>query len=296
MADMLEAPHEGDWGNFVQEQYFDLSREAGFDFVRLPVRWSAYAETDWPYTLDPIFLARVDEVIGWALARNLTVIIDFQNYDELISDPWNNADRFTGIWKQLAEHYKDVPAQVLFELLNEPTDQLDAALWNQYIGETLAAIRESNPTREVIVGPSHLNAYDWVTTLDLPDDPHLTVTFHYYLPVEFTHQGVDWNLGESQKWLGTTWAATDMQQADIVRRFDLVSDWAKRKNVRILLGEFGTYYKADMDSRVRWTQFVARQAESHGFAWAVWEFTDNFGIYDTAKNAWNESLLKALIP
>src|SRR5512134_2270109 len=32
LGNMLEAPNEGEWGLFVQEEYFDLIKEAGFDF------------------------------------------------------------------------------------------------------------------------------------------------------------------------------------------------------------------------------------------------------------------------
>ena len=42
-GNMLEAPNEGDWGLRVQEKYFDLVKEAGFDFVRLQVRWNSHA-------------------------------------------------------------------------------------------------------------------------------------------------------------------------------------------------------------------------------------------------------------
>jgi endoglucanase len=66
--------------------------------------------------------------------------------------------------------------------------------------------------------------------------------------------------------------------------------------VRILLGEFGTYSTADAASRVRWTSFVARLAEQHGFPWAYWEFAAGFGIYDPASQSWRTDLLHALIP
>jgi endoglucanase len=71
-GNMLEAPNEGEWGLRVQEEYFDRAKEAGFDFVRLPIRWSTHAEQESPYTIDPAFLARVDEVVNWALNRDLT--------------------------------------------------------------------------------------------------------------------------------------------------------------------------------------------------------------------------------
>ncbi|HLO33477.1 MAG TPA: glycoside hydrolase family 5 protein [Anaerolineales bacterium] len=299
LGNMLEAPREGDWGLTVREEYLDLIKQAGFDFVRLPVNWKAhtkrtgYDDGDTGYTIEPAFFARVDEVVGWALKRNLSIIIDFHSYEDLMSDP--NLNQFWFLWKQIAEHYQDYPAQVLFELVNEPHGQLTAALWNEYIRDVLEAVRQTNPIRDVVIGPVNWNAYDWISTLDLPEDKHLIVTFHYYLPFQFTHQGADWVEG-SNPWLGTTWDATETEKAEITNHFDLVADWAKRHgNMRILLGEFGAYSRADMASRVRWTEYVRSEAERHGFAWSYWEFASGFGIYDPDAKVWREDLLKALI-
>ncbi|HUE97905.1 MAG TPA: cellulase family glycosylhydrolase, partial [Anaerolineales bacterium] len=194
-----------------------------------------------------------------------------------------------------AEHYRDYPPQVMFELLNEPTNNITAPLWNIYIHDALRVIRESNPTRDVIFGPVNWNAHDWISTLDVPDDDHIIVTFHYYLPFQFTHQGAEWVEG-SDHWLGTIWPDNEERKREIARDFELVEDWAQRHQVRILLGEFGAYSRADMDSRVRWTEFVRREAERYGFAWAYWELASGFGVYDPAAKAWRDDLLKALIP
>jgi endoglucanase len=299
LGNMLEAPNEGEWGLFVQEEYFDLIKEAGFDFVRLPVRWFAHTKDighddgDIGHEITPEFFARVDEVVGWALERNLKIIIDFHHYDELMSNP--NAEQFLFMWRQIAEHYQGYPPEVMFELLNEPTGNINAPLWNIYIHDALRLIRNSNPTRDVIFGPVNWNAYDWISILDVPNDEHIIVTFHYYLPFQFTHQGAEWVEG-SDPWVGTTWDATEAERAEITRHFDSVADWAQRHNVRILLGEFGAYSKADMDSRVRWTEYVAREAERHGFAWSYWELASGFGIYDPDAKVWREVLLEALIP
>ncbi|HLO15963.1 MAG TPA: glycoside hydrolase family 5 protein [Anaerolineales bacterium] len=295
LGNMLEAPKEGEWGLTVQEEYFDLIKQAGFDFVRLPVRWNTHAEEAAPYTLDPAFFTRIDQIVGWALRRNLAIILDFHHYEEMMTDPRRNKERFLAIWKQIAEHYKDYPPSVLFELLNEPNNQIDAALWNQDVSEALAIVRESNPIRDVVIGPVNWNAYDWISTLDVPAEEHIIVTFHYYLPFQFTHQGAEWVEG-SVSWLGTTWDATEAEKAEITAHFDSVADWAKRHHVRILLGEFGAYSKADLASRLRWTNYVAREAERHGFAWSYWEFASGFGIYDPYVKVWKEELLKALIP
>lgn len=295
-GNMLEAPNEGEWGLYVQEEYFDLVKEAGFDFVRLPVRWNTHAEQDAPYTIDPAFFTRVDQVIHWALERDLTIIVDFHHYEEIMTDPWGHKDRYLGIWKQVAEHYKDYPSNVLFELLNEPNTTLDAQLWNQYLVEALGIVRETNPTRDVIIGPVNWNSYEWLSTLDVPDDEHLIATFHYYSPFQFTHQGAEWAGEEAQGWLGTKWGS-DAEKTEVIKNFDSVADWsARHNNIRILLGEFGAYSKAPQESRVRWTTFVREQAEAHGFAWAYWELASGFGVYDPDAKVWRGDLLKALIP
>jgi hypothetical protein len=49
-------------------------------------------------------------------------------------------------------------------------------------------------------------------------------------------------------------------------------------------------------SRTRWTDFVAREAERRGFAWAYWEFCSGFGVYDWDAGQWKNELLDALLP
>jgi len=296
LGDALEAPKEGAWGVIIEPGYFELIKKAGFDSVRIPIRWEAHAAPDAPYTIDPPFFVRVDQLINGALEQDLVVILDFHNYPELMTNPQGHQERYLALWQQIAGYYKSYPSTLLFELLNEPGDQLDAAQWNALSGKALNLVRQSNPSRNVILGGANLNGYDQLEKLELPqDDRHLIVTFHYYNPFEFTHQGADWVAGMDAH-LGTSWEASQAEKAAISAHFDQVADWAKTHDRPILLGEFGAYSEADMDSRVRWTSFVARQAEKHGFAWAYWEFCSKFGIYDPDADVWREPLLKALVP
>ncbi len=184
----------------------------------------------------------------------------------------------------------------MFELLNEPNDWLNAATWNDYARDALQVIRVSNPKRVVIIDSPESSYYAWINTLEVPHDLHVMVTFHYYNPFRFTHQGADWVGVDTSSWLGTQWLGTDAEKAAIERDFDVVSAWAQRQHVRILLGEFGAYSKADMPSRIRWTSFVAQTAERHGFPWAYWEFAAGFGVYDPVAKTWRLDLLQALIP
>lgn len=190
-GDMLEAPQEGAWGLKIEERFFDLTKAAGFTAIRVPIRWNAHALAQAPYTVDPAFFDRVDWVVAQARKRGLSVILDFHHYLELMADPAGHRERFLAIWSHIAEHYRNQPEDVLFEVLNEPNDKLNTA-WNDIQPQALAVIRKSNPSRVVIVGGANWSDVSGLSRLQLPDDPNLIVTFHDYSPFSFTHQGADW--------------------------------------------------------------------------------------------------------
>ena len=193
-ANMLEAPYEGAWGLFAEERYFDHAKAAGFDHVRLPVSWAYHADATAPYTIDSLFIERVDWCIEQLLQRELKIIVNFQYYGEFNQQPAVEKARFLGIWRQIAERYANQPNQLLFEPFNEPHGVFneDPQLWNDIIPEYLTVIRETNPNRKVIVGPTHWNSAAKLPSLELPEDPNLIVTIHHYDPFDFTHQGAFW--------------------------------------------------------------------------------------------------------
>ena len=51
-----------------------------------------------------------------------------------------------------------------------------------------------------------------------------------------------------------------------------------------------------MDSRVRWTSFVARSVEKLGWSWGYWQFDGDFIVYDMKSQKWVEPIRGALIP
>jgi endoglucanase len=293
----LEAPKEGDWGVTIKTSYFNITREAWFSSFRFPVCWSAHALTKKPYTIDPDFFARMDWIIFQAMQRDVIVIVTMHHYNELYKDPSGHKERFLAIWKQIAEHYRDYPPVVVFEPLNEPHDNLNADKWNKLLKEVLVVIRKSNPTRTVILGPANYNDIRMLNTLELPkNDPNIIVTAHYYLPYEFTHQGAHW-APDSNAWLGTKWTGTDSEKQMITKDFDDAAAWAKKNNRPFFIGEFGAVNKADMDSRVLWTKFVADAAIERGFSFAYWDFcSEYFGICDPNTLSFRKPLLEALIP
>lgn len=296
LGNALEAPAEGEWGVVLREEYFQLIKQAGFTGVRVPIRWSAHAAVDSPYTIDRSFFDRIDWVLHQARSNDLAVVINIHHYEELFSEPAKHRARFLALWRQIAARYREQDPEVMFEILNEPHDGLTAQLWNQYLVEALQMIRESNPDRTVIVGTAEWGGISKLNALELPaEETNLIVTVHYYNPFHFTHQGAEWVSG-SDAWLGTRWTASGSEKKAVDDDFNQVMNWSSQHNRPVFLGEFGSYSKADMDSRYLWTRYVREACEKRGFAWSYWEFAAGFGIYDPVKKEWREPLLQALIP
>jgi endoglucanase len=295
LGNALEAPKEGDWGMKIEAEFFPLIKQAGFQHVRLPVKWTAHASKEAPYKIEDAFISRVDTLLKQAQDAKLRVVLNHHHYDELDKKPKEELPRAVAIWKQIAARYKDRGDWLVFELMNEPHEELNKDnVWTEMIPPLLAAVRETNPKRAVIIGPPFWNGMWALGKFKLPDDPNLIVTVHYYNPFHFTHQGASW-AKDSEKWLGTKWTGSEAEVAAITKEFDATAKWAQENNRPIYLGEFGAYEKADLESRQLWTATIAGEAVKRGWSFAYWEFGAGFGVYDREKKMWREGLKQALL-
>jgi endoglucanase len=267
-----------------QNEHFKLIRDAGFSNVRINLHPFQYGRADAGGTINPTWFETLDWAVQQARANKLMVILDLHEFTAMGRDPEQNRERFLAMWRQIAEHYKD-----------EPNGKLTPELWNKLLGEALAVIRRSNPTRTVIIGPGQWNNPSALEKLVLPEnDRNLIVTVHYYSPMQFTHQGAAWTNQRDK--VGIPWEGTPKERQAIERDFEKVQTWAQKHNRPIFLGEFGAYDRADMASRVRYINFVTRQAERLGWSWAYWQFDSDFIVYDIPKKHWIEPIRDALVP
>jgi endoglucanase len=276
-------------------RHFTEIKRAGFDFVRLNLQ--SFKHMDAQNRLDPKWLGKLDDVVRHAQAAGLGVILDEHDFDACSSDLAMCRVKLPAFWNQVAPRYADAPRNVAFELLNEPHAQLDAAAWNAFIPELLSIVRKTNPTRIVVVGPTSWNSLKELPTLKLPNDPNLLVTFHYYEPFHFTHQGATWAGEEVKKLHGVKWGS-EADRAAVRADFDQVAAWSAANQRPILLGEFGAYDKSGtpLDLRTAYIGAVRDEAARRGFGWAYWQFEGDFVVWDMAKQRWIEPIKKVLVP
>ena len=290
IGNALDAPKDIFWGVEFKDEYFATVKKAGFDGVRLPVRFSDYVVDG---KLDENFMKKIDKHIEAGLNQGLYIILDFHHFNEIMDKPVENRHLLLQIWQQLSVRYSKYSDKLVFEILNEPQKNLTADLWNEYLAGAVKIIRQNNPKRYIIIGAGSYNNIADLKKLILPKTDNLIVTFHYYEPPEFTFQDNPY-LGYEQ-YKNIKWQSSFSERLKIARDFLQVKQWAIDNKVPVFLGEFGVNKNVPENMRVLWTECVRKEAEQDDFSWGYWEFGSAFGIYDLNKNEWDKALLQALL-
>lgn len=276
LGNTFEPPTEAGWNNpKAQEYYFDLYKEAGFDCVRIPVRWDGYTGKTTPYNVSDTYLDRVEQVIDWGLERGLFIVIN-THHDDWIKTSYTetNKARFDSIWSQIAVRFKDKPEKLIFEIINEPHG-LTKAQNDDLHARVLSIIRKTNPKRLVIFQGHNWGGSDELITAAIPSDNYVIGSFHSYDPYLFGLEGQ-----------GTWGSASDYTQLE--NKFKSVSNWSVNNNIPVFLGEFGSLKSCDFNSRMRHYRAYVELSQKYGFACMAWDDGGNFRIMERQQKTWDE--------
>ncbi|WNM33649.1 cellulase family glycosylhydrolase [Streptomyces sp. Li-HN-5-11] len=310
LGNTLDAfPTETSWGNpLTTKAVFDTVRAAGYRSVRIPVTWSSAQDTTAPYTIDPKYLARVKQVVDWAISDGLYVDLNVHH------DSWQwiknitTADhdavlaRFDSTWQQIAAAFKDEPRKLLFESVNEPqfSDNATDAQKTQAMDELNTSfhtvVRKSggrNATRVLLLpdqntSPTPQKMSELYTTITKLHDPNLGATVHYYSfwPFSVNNGGF------------TTY--NQQTQQDLIDDFTAVHDVFVAKGIPVYLGEYGTlsypdFTKPDQIERgeaFKYFEQLGYEARINGITTSLWD-AGSFLNRNTLQ--WRDPELTALI-
>jgi endoglucanase len=276
LANTLEPPNEGEWGPAFRDEDARILRSAGFSTVRVPVNFLGHARASAPYTLDRRFMERARHVIDTLRASGLNFIVDHHNNDDLSAAPNSNRDRSAAVWRQVAAALRDEPANVWFELLNEPHGNLTNANLLATLTPSLAAIRETNPTRIVVIGGDHWSGVDSLETLALPDDPYVIPTMHYYDPFDFTHQGASF-IHPAPPYGRSFGDVADAAQLEA--NLAKIRAYVARTGRVPFVGEYGAIETIPLPQRTLYYHTVTSAFASLGVASCAWGYRNAFPLW-----------------
>ncbi|MFJ4536782.1 cellulase family glycosylhydrolase [Streptomyces tibetensis] len=301
LGNTLDAiPDETSWGNpKATKALFDTIKAQGFRSVRIPVTWTGHQSSTAPYTIDATWMNRVKQVVDWALADGLYVVVNihhdsWQWIATMPTDHDNVLARFEASWTQIAATFKDSPQSLLFESNNEPqfnnTTDAQGIRYNDELNTAFhTVVRQSggnNATRLLVLPTLHTNAgqifLDALTAhMKSLNDPNLVATVHYYgwYPFSVNVAG------------GTRFDATS--QKDMTDTFTRIGNTLVSKGIPVYLGEYGLLNHPDYNHPARveqgealkYFEMFGHQARTTGVTTALW---DAFNFLNRTTMQWRE--------
>jgi endoglucanase len=182
---------------YVTQVDIRLLKSLGFNSVRPAIDYRILSPEAHPEIwLDEGF-KRIDRLVEWCREAGLWVILDMHGAPggqtgENIDNGWGYPFLFTSersqtraieVWRKLAERYRDEPAVLGYELLNEPIPNFDTyraldSKLEPLFKRMTSAIREVDPNHIVILGGAQWNT-DF-SVFGEPFDDQLVYAFHRY--------------------------------------------------------------------------------------------------------------------
>jgi endoglucanase len=283
---------ETSWGNpRVTPQLLDGIRAQGFKSIRIPVTWGQHQGPAPDYTIEAAYLARVKEVVGWALDDGFYVMLNV-HHD---SWQWINGTgddvlpRFNAIWAQVSAAFRDTSPRLVLESLNEPqfTGADPAARLAELNSSFHRIVRGSgggNATRLLVLPTLHTSAdqvhLDALTTeFAALNDKNLIATVHYYgyWPFSVNVAG------------GYRFDATARQ--DLLDMFTRIHTSFVARGIPVILGEYGLLGfdrhtgTIEQGEKLKFFELFGHQARVRGVTTMLW---DNGQHFDRTKGGWRD--------
>ena len=292
------------WGNGrTTPELFSYLRSDGINAVRIPVTWRDHIGGAPDYAIDKEWMARVHEVVDFAMNEDMYVIINLHHDGG--GDPefgaWiRNASReydaveaeYIALWEQISESFGDYSEKLIFESMNEVgfDDMRKADAYttlnrlNQTFVDTVRSSGGNNSTRPLLIAGYWTDTAQTCSSLfSMPKDNvpnRLMVSVHYYTPWEFCTTNI------KKKW------GTDSEIQTMRNDIDKLRTTFVDKGIPVVIGEYGVGTGNDADSRVLFAKTLSELSHDAGIPCFFW---DNGEEYDRSAHEWRtEGLIEAL--
>lgn len=309
---------ESSWvGVMTTEEMIEAVHQAGFNTLRLPVSWHNHVDEN--FTINTPWLDRVQQVVDWAVARDMYVILNthhdvYPQYYYPDEKNYETSEKYiTTIWAQLAERFQDYDQHLIFEGMNEPRPKGKGQEWwfnqddpycqevagcinklNQAFVDTVRASGGKNADRYLMVTPYCASPEAALNTewFKLPQDSaenKLIVSVHAYRPYDFALEMPGVDSYDPVKNAG--------QLSEIISFMSSLYKTYVANGIPVVLGEYGAMEKNDnLQDRATFYAYYVATASSRNIPCVVWDnhaFTsgERFGLLDRKTLTWKYPVL-----
>ena len=299
LGNTLDAPTETGWGMpKTTKAMIDAVKAAGFKTIRIPVSWSKHVSSDGEYTINSSWMARVKEIVDWAIADDLYVILNVHHDNYSTSDLSSNAGfalstsdssiqtkskaYLKAVWSQIAGEFNNgYDEKLIFEVLNEPRAVDENYEWympdsatakkycdviTDYENTCIAAIRATggnNANRFIMVPGYAASGSDqkMLGAYTMPTDTaedKLILSTHAYSPYNFAMANSDAEFGSDD-------------EASLTSIFNYLKTTYTDKGIGVVMGEASASNKDNTEERIKWVKDYFAKAKAAGIPVILWD-------------------------
>ena len=320
------------WGNpVVTKKTIKAIKEAGFNAIRIPIRWQCHITNPVAMSIDKAWIARIKEVVGWCLDNDLKVIINTHHDKWLEGRPQyaykeENNQKLALLWMNIASEFEKYDERLAFAGTNEvhirnnwgkpQQENLDVQnSYNQTFIDVVRATGGNNLKRHLIVQTYVCNPDfglyngDFIIPTDIEGNGnnYMSVEFHYYTPYDYCGNCKYYFWGEAYKQYGDIPTENEKTMTDFFDK--VIAEWSD-KGLGIVIGEWGVTDhtkggQADVqhENATYYSRFFVNEARKRGFSTFVWDNNsfgngeEHFGIFDRERGmkVKNEWILKGIM-
>lgn len=238
--------------NYITREDITFIKQSGFNSVRVPFSYRLFVSEAEPQKLEGPGYELLDRVVDWCKKEGLFVILDMHaapggQTGDNIDDSWGypflfespeSQDLTVNIWRKIAARYRNEPAVIGYDLLNEPiAHYFESANLNPKLEplyrKIVAGIREVDRNHLIFLGGARWDTN--FTVFGPPFDAKLVYTFHKYW--------MDVNQGAIQEYL----------------------DFRDKYNVPVWMGESG-------ENTDEWIGSFRSLLERNNIGWCFWPY------------------------
>ncbi|MGN1108413.1 MAG: cellulase family glycosylhydrolase, partial [Oscillospiraceae bacterium] len=253
------------WEPVTTKEHIALIKDAGFDTLRIPIEWLNHCNSKG--AVSSKWLNRIKQVVDWALAEDMYVIINMQSG---ISEDYGSAklmatrasyEKYSGtvrkIWTAVSKLFKDYDDKLIFGGISEliTFDQGgynwrndDGGVsgywinkWNELFVDTVRQTGGNNQYRNLCISTYSSALFNesmtplyptFLEDVEVPDDiydGHILLDLHY-----------------TCKRLGDKWGSkADKKAADEI--ISMLDEYSERLGLPIIMGEFSVTGSDDIN-------------------------------------------------
>lgn len=316
---------ETGWGNPKTTQVLiDSVKAAGFNAIRIPIRWACHITNATDMTISETWLKRVKEVVDYCLKNDMYVIINTHHdmwleYQATSAMKATNNARLAKLWTNIASYFADYDGRLAFAGTNEThlkdnwnaPAAINLEVQNSYLQTFIDAVRATggkNYYRHLIFQTYACNPYfgldnQCIIPKDVEENGYqrMSVEFHYYNPYNYCsgEKGSGYYNYWGNQYTGTqkTAIAPDNEKT-MTDFFDKVDTQWSALGLGIVVGEWGISdrytssldKKAIHDNMTYYCSFLTKEVRNRGYSAFVWDNnvfgngTEKFGIIKRSTN------------